>query len=54
VEYVSSGVGVKEIAMRMHLDVTTVSTYRRRAFAKLGVEHILDLKDKFTLYKMQG
>lgn len=53
-EYVSSGVGVKEIAILMHLDVTTVSTYRRRAFAKLGVENILDLKDKFTLYKMQG
>lgn len=54
VEYVSSGVGIKEIAILMHLDVTTISTYRRRAFAKLGVENILDLKDKFTLYKMQG
>lgn len=53
VEYVSSGVSVKEIAIVMHLDVTTVSTYRRRAFAKLGVENVLDLKDKFTLYKMQ-
>src|ERR1051326_4794485 len=31
VEYVSSGIGVKEIAMLMHLDITTVSTYRRRA-----------------------
>lgn len=54
VEYVSSGVGIKEIAILMHLDVTTVSTYKRRAFAKLGVENILDLRDKFTLYKMQG
>lgn len=54
VEYVSSGVGIKEIATLMHLDVTTVSTYRRRAFAKLGVENVLDLRDKFTLYKMQG
>lgn len=54
VEYVSSGVGMKEIATLMHLDVTTVSTYRRRAFAKLGVENVLDLRDKFTLYKMQG
>lgn len=54
VEYLSSGVGIKEIATLMHLDATTVSTYRRRAFAKLGVENVLDLKDKFTLYNMQG
>jgi two-component system, NarL family, invasion response regulator UvrY len=36
VEYVATGMGAKEIAKRMHLDITTISTYRRRAFEKLA------------------
>lgn len=51
VEYVALGMGTKEIAQKMHLDITTVSTYRRRAFEKLDVENVIELKEKFLLYK---
>lgn len=51
VEYVAAGLGTKEISMKMHLDITTISTYRRRAFAKLNVENMIELNDKFLLYK---
>jgi two-component system, NarL family, invasion response regulator UvrY len=54
VEYVAIGMGAKEIANKMNLDITTVSTYRRRAFEKLDVQNMIELKDKFLLYKMQG
>jgi len=54
VEYVSIGMGAKEIAHKMNLDITTVSTYRRRAFDKLGVENAMELKEKFLLYKSRG
>jgi two-component system invasion response regulator UvrY len=53
VEYVAVGMGAKEIAHKMSLDITTVSTYRRRAFEKLDVQNMIELKDKFLLYKMQ-
>jgi two-component system, NarL family, invasion response regulator UvrY len=53
VEYITVGLGVKEIAVKLNLDITTVSTYRRRAFEKLDVENMIELKDKFLLYKMQ-
>lgn len=52
VEYVAIGMGAKEIANKMNLDITTISTYRRRAFEKLGVQNMIELKDKFLLYKM--
>ena len=54
VEYVSIGMGTKEIAQKMNLDITTISTYRRRAFEKLGVDNMIELKDKFMFHKMQG
>jgi two-component system invasion response regulator UvrY len=54
VDYIILGIGPTDIAQKMDLDVTTVSTYRRRAFEKLGVHNIIELKDKFLLYKMQG
>ncbi|HYE54994.1 MAG TPA: response regulator transcription factor, partial [Chitinophagaceae bacterium] len=52
VEYIVMGLGSKEIAQKMNLDITTVSTYRRRALEKLEVENVVELKDKFLLYKM--
>lgn len=52
VEYSSMGMRVKEIAYKMKLDATTVSTYRQRAFKKLNVENIFELKEKFLLYKL--
>jgi two-component system invasion response regulator UvrY len=54
VEYVVMGMGPTEIAQKMTLDVTTISTYRRRAFDKLGVHNLIELKDKFQLFKMLG
>jgi two-component system, NarL family, invasion response regulator UvrY len=54
VEYLAIGQGATEIAQKMKLDITTVSTYRRRAFEKLGVHNVIELKEKFLLYKMQG
>lgn len=52
VEYTTLGLGAKEIAHRLNLDITTVSTYRRRALKKLNVQNIFELKDKFMLYKI--
>ena len=54
VEYVITGMELKEIAEILKRDITTVSTYRRRAYQKLGVHNIIELKDKYLLYKMQG
>jgi two-component system, NarL family, invasion response regulator UvrY len=53
VEYIAMGLGAKEIATKLNLDITTVSTYRRRAFEKLDVQNMIELKDKFLLYKTQ-
>lgn len=53
VEYMAMGLGTKEIAQKMKLDITTISTYRRRAYAKLGVQNFVEMKDKFALYKMK-
>jgi len=52
VEYIVMGMGIKEVAEKMSLDATTISTYRRRAFEKLGVQNLISLKEKFLLYKM--
>lgn len=51
VEYIAIGMGSKEVAQKMHLDITTVSTYRRRAFEKLDVQNVIELKEKLFLYK---
>lgn len=51
VEYIAAGMGTKEIAGIINLDMTTISTYRRRAFEKLGVQNAIELKEKFLLYK---
>lgn len=53
-EYITTGMGTKEIAWRMALDVTTVNTYRKRAFDKLDVQNRMELKDIFLVYKMKG
>ncbi len=49
-EYIVTGLGSKEIAAKMNLEITTVSTYRRRAFEKLCVENMIELKEKFLIY----
>lgn len=53
VEYMAMGMGAKEVAQKMRLDTTTVSTYRRRAFEKLDVHNTMEMKDKFLLYAQQ-
>jgi len=52
-EYLAMGLGTKEISQKMKLDITTVSTYRRRAYEKLQVQNFVEMKDKFALYKMK-
>lgn len=52
VEYTIAGMGTKEIAQKMNLDTTTVSTYRKRALRKLDAQNIFELKDKFMQYKL--
>ena len=54
VEYLSMGMGAKEISNQMNIDISTVSTFRRRALEKLGVENNVELKDKFLLYKTEA
>lgn len=51
VEHVVLGMGVKEIGERMGLDITTIGTYRKRAFEKMEVQNTIELKEKFLLYK---
>lgn len=51
VEYLVIGMGTKEIAVKTGLDITTISTYRRRAFEKLEVQNSIELKEKFLLYR---
>jgi DNA-binding CsgD family transcriptional regulator len=42
---------MKEIAELMNVDITTASTYRRRAFDKLNVQNVVELVNKMMLYK---
>jgi DNA-binding NarL/FixJ family response regulator len=51
VEYLATGMGPKEIGQKLNIDITTVSTFRRRAFEKLDVRNVVELKEKFLLYK---
>lgn len=51
VESLMLGTLPTEIAKRMDLNITTISTYRRRAFRKLNVQSIIELKDQFLFYK---
>ena len=48
--YLIAGLGAKEISQQMRLDITTVSTYRRRAFEKLGVKNNMELKERFIVF----
>lgn len=53
VEYMVLGLGTKEIASKLNLDLTTISTYRKRALEKLEAQNIVELKNKFLLYKLR-
>jgi DNA-binding NarL/FixJ family response regulator len=44
------GLGAVEISVRLNLQLSTVSTYKRRIFDKLNVDNIIDLVEKSRLY----
>ncbi len=50
-EYLLAGMGTKEIAIRISLDITTVSVHKRRILKKLAVENLVDFREKYLLYK---
>ncbi len=45
-----TGLRLKEISNKLHLQMSTVSTYKRRIFEKLDVDNIIDLKKKAMMY----
>jgi DNA-binding NarL/FixJ family response regulator len=49
VEYLVLGMDTRQIGEKMNLDKTTILTYRKRAFVKLGVLDSNELKRKYTL-----
>lgn len=51
VELLVMGLGTKEIANKLDLDMTTISTYRKRAYEKLNVQNLIEMKDVFQWYK---
>lgn len=46
-----NGLGVKEIAMRLGVQPTTVATYKVRLFDKLGVSNLLDLQRLVAVHR---
>lgn len=46
----TKGVPVASIAKMLHLQMTTVSTYKTRIFDKLGINNIVELLEKVKMY----
>ncbi|HEV7780985.1 MAG TPA: response regulator transcription factor [Chitinophagaceae bacterium] len=46
------GKGVTEIAATLHLQTSTVGTHKARAFEKLGIENLLQLKELAVSYNL--
>jgi DNA-binding NarL/FixJ family response regulator len=44
------GSSIAKIADTLHLQVTTVSTYKTRIFEKMGADNIVELIEKVKLY----
>jgi DNA-binding NarL/FixJ family response regulator len=44
------GTSIAKIADILHLQVTTVSTYKTRIFEKMGASNLVELIDKVKLY----
>ena len=47
----AKGEGNLEIANKLDIRMSTVSTYKSRIFEKLGVNNVVSLVEKFSLYK---
>jgi DNA-binding NarL/FixJ family response regulator len=45
------GIPLQKIADMLHIQVSTVSTYKTRIFSKLGVNNLVELLEKLQLYK---
>jgi DNA-binding NarL/FixJ family response regulator len=45
------GIPLQKIAEMLHIQVSTVSTYKTRIFSKLGVNNLVELLEKLQLYK---
>jgi DNA-binding CsgD family transcriptional regulator len=46
------GIPLQKTAEMLHIQVSTVSTYKTRIFSKLGVNSIVDLLDKIRLHEV--
>lgn len=44
------GLGTAEIAARIHLQLSTISTYKMKIFEKMGVKNIVELVEKMKMY----
>jgi len=49
---VVEGLGLMQISSRLNVQLSTVSTYKRRIFEKLNVGNIIELGEKARLYKL--
>ncbi|XZF15819.1 response regulator [Chitinophagaceae bacterium MMS25-I14] len=45
------GMGTAEIAAKIHLQLSTISTYKMKIFEKMGVRNIVELVEKMKLYE---
>ncbi len=50
-EELLAGLGVKDIAVRLGVQPTTVATYKARLFDKLGITNVLDLQRLVTAHR---
>lgn len=50
----TKGVPIARIAETLHLQITTVSTYKTRIFEKLGISNIVELLEKVKMYSTPG
>lgn len=47
----AEGLGNLEIANKLNIQMSTVSTYKNRIFEKLGVSNVVSMVEKYRLYK---
>lgn len=50
-DLLAKGEGNLEIANRLDIKMSTVSTYKSRIFEKLGINNVVSLAEKFNLYR---
>jgi len=50
-DHLLTGAGVKDVAEKLGLGVSTIGTYKIRIYEKLGVNNILDLQTVVQLHR---